>query len=65
MSDRTLDDIADDVMKNETAIKYQAAKELQEYLRNPANSLQCENLDKLIDSLAAWVNSSNFKVSSI
>ncbi|XP_071824889.1 CLIP-associating protein 1-like isoform X4 [Apostichopus japonicus] len=63
MSDRTLDDIADDVMKNETAIKYQAAKELQEYLRNPANSLQCENLDKLIDSLAAWVNSSNFKVS--
>lgn len=63
MAERTLDDIASDVMKNETATKFQAAKDLQEYLRNPANSLQCENLDKLIDGLAAWVNSSNFKVS--
>ncbi|KAJ8035590.1 CLIP-associating protein 1 [Holothuria leucospilota] len=63
MAEKTLDDIANEVLKNETATKFQAAKDLQEYLRNPANSLQCENFDKLVDGLAAWVNSSNFKVS--
>ena len=64
MAERTLDDIAVDVMKSDTVSRLNAAQELQEYLQDLANPVYCENFDRLVDALASWVNSSNFKVSS-
>ena len=62
MAERTLDDIASNVMKSDTVSRLHAAQELQEYLLDTSNSLQCDNMDRLVDALASWVNSSNFKV---
>uniref|UniRef100_A0A493T7E1 Uncharacterized protein n=1 Tax=Anas platyrhynchos platyrhynchos TaxID=8840 RepID=A0A493T7E1_ANAPP len=54
------------VQQKDVGRRLQVGQELLEYLRDPAASPDVEQdpqrLDKVIDELAAWVNSSNFKV---
>ncbi|KAM6339036.1 CLIP-associating protein 2 isoform 8-T8 [Podargus strigoides] len=54
------------VQQKDVGRRLQVGQELREYLRHPAGSPDVEQdpqrLDKVIDELTAWVNSSNFKV---
>ncbi|XP_042672912.1 CLIP-associating protein 2 isoform X6 [Centrocercus urophasianus] len=54
------------VQQKDVGRRLQVGQELLEYLSDPARSPDVEQdqqrLDKVIDELAAWVNSSNFKV---
>ncbi|XP_030829292.1 CLIP-associating protein 1-A isoform X5 [Strongylocentrotus purpuratus] len=63
MAGKTLDDIFNDVLKQDTTSKFQASEDLQNYLQDNENSMHCDNMDRLVDALAGWVNSSNFKIS--
>uniref|UniRef100_A0A8B9IND7 CLIP-associating protein 1 n=1 Tax=Anser cygnoides TaxID=8845 RepID=A0A8B9IND7_ANSCY len=53
------------VQQKDVGRRLQVGQELLEYLRDPAASPDVEQdpqrLDRVIDELAAWVNSSNFK----
>ncbi|XP_068526728.1 CLIP-associating protein 2 isoform X50 [Anas acuta] len=62
-----MDHFCQQVQQKDVGRRLQVGQELLEYLRDPAASPDVEQdpqrLDKVIDELAAWVNSSNFKVS--
>ncbi|NXC19290.1 CLAP1 protein, partial [Corythaeola cristata] len=61
-----MDYFCDQVQQKDVGRRMQVGQELLEYLRDPARSPDVEQdqqrLDKVIDELAGWVNSSNFKV---
>ena len=48
------------VNSQDTQKRLKAAEDLSTYLSDPSNRI--EFIDKLLDGLVAWVNSSNFKV---
>ncbi|NWI66093.1 CLAP1 protein, partial [Todus mexicanus] len=56
------------VQQKDVGRRMQVGQELLEYLGDPGRSPDVEQdqqrLDKVIDELTAWVNSSNFKVNS-
>ncbi|XP_035172084.1 CLIP-associating protein 2 isoform X47 [Oxyura jamaicensis] len=62
-----MDHFCQQVQQKDVGRRLQVGQELLEYVRDPAASPDVEQdpqrLDKVIDELAAWVNSSNFKVS--
>ncbi|XP_006819819.1 CLIP-associating protein 1-B-like, partial [Saccoglossus kowalevskii] len=58
-----LDEVTIVVLQQDFHKRHQIGQELLEYLQNPANSLECENVGQLIDGLAHWVSASNYKVS--
>nr|XP_047909507.1 CLIP-associating protein 2 isoform X39 [Anser cygnoides] len=62
-----MDHFCQQVQQKDVGRRLQVGQELLEYLRDPAASPDVEQdpqrLDRVIDELAAWVNSSNFKVS--
>jgi len=60
--DETLDYFLAGVLSQDTKRRLEVGDELVSYLRNKQTSLYCEEMDKLADGLANWVNSSNFKV---
>ncbi|NWR28027.1 CLAP2 protein, partial [Tachuris rubrigastra] len=61
-----MDYFCDQVQQKDVGRRMQVGQELLEYLSDPARSTDLEQdqqrLDKVIDELTAWVNSSNFKV---
>ncbi|XP_051624413.1 CLIP-associating protein 2 isoform X16 [Manacus candei] len=61
-----MDYFCDQVQQKDVGRRMQVGQELLEYLSDPARSPDLEQdqqrLDKVIDELTAWVNSSNFKV---
>ncbi|NXY91990.1 CLAP1 protein, partial [Alcedo cyanopectus] len=61
-----MDYFCDQVQQKDVGRRMQVGQELLEYLGDPGRSPDVEQdqqrLDKVIDELAAWVNSSNFKV---
>ncbi|XP_074698439.1 CLIP-associating protein 2 isoform X44 [Strix aluco] len=61
-----MDYFCDQVQQKDVGRRMQVGQELLEYLGDPARSPDVEQdqqrLDKVIDELTAWVNSSNFKV---
>ncbi|KAK3765458.1 hypothetical protein RRG08_067004 [Elysia crispata] len=59
----SLVDFMDCVTTQDTRRRIQAHSELVPFLSDPRSSLECEDyeLDSLIEGLAAWVRSSNFK----
>ncbi|XP_051467949.1 CLIP-associating protein 2 isoform X14 [Apus apus] len=61
-----MDYFCDQVQQKDVGRRMQVGQELLEYLSDPARSPDVEQdqqrLDKVIDELAGWVNSSNFKV---
>ncbi|NXY07200.1 CLAP2 protein, partial [Pteruthius melanotis] len=62
-----MDYFFEQVQQKDVGRRMQVGQELLEYLGDPARSPDLEQdqqrLDKVIDELTAWVNSSNFKVS--
>ncbi|NXE32974.1 CLAP2 protein, partial [Ptilorrhoa leucosticta] len=62
-----MDYFCEQVQQKDVGRRMQVGQELLEYLGDPARSTDLEQdqqrLDKVIDELTAWVNSSNFKVS--
>ncbi|XP_009462721.1 PREDICTED: CLIP-associating protein 2 isoform X1 [Nipponia nippon] len=61
-----MDYFCDQVQQKDVGRRMQVGQELLEYLSDPARSPDLEQdqqrLDKVIDDLTGWVNSSNFKV---
>ncbi|KAF1626700.1 CLIP-associating protein 2, partial [Eudyptes filholi] len=61
-----MDYFCDQVQQKDVGRRMQVGQELLEYLSDPAKSPDLEQdqqrLDKVIDELTGWVNSSNFKV---
>ncbi|XP_040978276.1 CLIP-associating protein 2 isoform X26 [Aquila chrysaetos chrysaetos] len=61
-----MDYFCDQVQQKDVGRRMQVGQELLEYLSDPARSPDVEQdqqrLDKVIDELTGWVNSSNFKV---
>ncbi|NWW79076.1 CLAP2 protein, partial [Climacteris rufus] len=61
-----MDYFCEQVQQKDVGRRMQVGQELLEYLSDPARSPDLEQdqqrLDKVIDELTAWVNSSNFKV---
>ncbi|XP_061852419.1 CLIP-associating protein 2 isoform X4 [Colius striatus] len=61
-----MDYFCDQVQQKDVGRRMQVGQELLEYLNDPTKSPDLEQdlqrLDKVIDELTAWVNSSNFKV---
>ncbi|KAM9575113.1 CLIP-associating protein 2 isoform 10-T10 [Guaruba guarouba] len=61
-----LEYFCEQVQQRDVARRMQVGQELLEYLSDPARCSEVEQdlqrLDKVIDELTAWVNSSNFKV---
>lgn len=54
-----------DVFEKDTSKRLQAGADLLKYLQDEANSIfDFDQLDKLVDGLTSWVNSSNPKVPS-
>ncbi|XP_068863808.1 CLIP-associating protein 2 isoform X6 [Aphelocoma coerulescens] len=62
-----MDYFCEQVQQKDVGRRMQVGQELLEYLGDPARSPDLEQdqqrLDKVIDELTSWVNSSNFKVS--
>ncbi|NXV76150.1 CLAP1 protein, partial [Atlantisia rogersi] len=61
-----MDYFCDQVQQKDVGRRMQVGQELLEYLSDPVRSSDLEQdqqrLDKVIDELTGWVNSSNFKV---
>ncbi|XP_053916005.1 CLIP-associating protein 2 isoform X27 [Cuculus canorus] len=61
-----MDYFSEQVQQKDVGRRMQVGQELLEYLSDPARSTDLEQdqqrLDKVIDELTGWVNSSNFKV---
>ncbi|XP_035416150.1 CLIP-associating protein 1-like [Cygnus atratus] len=64
-----MDHFCQQVQQKDVGRRLQVGQELLEYLSDPAASPDVEQdpqrLDRVIDELAAWVNSSNFKSESL
>ena len=50
------------VTATDTHKRLQAHQDLINFLNDPAAEIQCDDLDQIIDGLASWMNSSNYKV---
>lgn len=60
-----LDKYYDGIVTQDNRLRTTTYPQLVDFLQNPVTSCTSENIDTLIDGLAAWVNSSNFKVSFV
>ncbi|XP_074844300.1 CLIP-associating protein 2 isoform X3 [Carettochelys insculpta] len=69
MEPGNMDYFCDQVQQKDVGRRMQIGQELLEYLADPSKSTDLEQdqqrLDKVIDELTAWVNSSNFKVALV
>ncbi|NXQ34799.1 CLAP2 protein, partial [Alaudala cheleensis] len=66
MEPASMDYFCEQVQQKDVGRRMQVGQELLEYLGDPARSTDVEQdqqrLDKVIDELTTWINSSNFKV---
>ncbi|KAM7176683.1 CLIP-associating protein 2 isoform 4-T4 [Macrochelys suwanniensis] len=69
MEPGNMDYFCDQVQQKDVSRRMQIGQELLEYLADPSRSADLEQdqqrLDKVIDELIGWVNSSNFKVALV
>ncbi|XP_074801563.1 CLIP-associating protein 2 isoform X31 [Natator depressus] len=69
MESGNMDYFYDQVQQKDVSRRMQIGQELLEYLADPSKSTDLEQdqqrLDKVIDELTGWVNSSNFKVALV
>lgn len=69
MDPGTMDYFCDQVQQKDVGRRMQVGQEFLEYLNDPNASTDLEQdqqrLDKVIDEVTGWVNSSNYKVSLI
>jgi len=61
----SLDDFLPYIETSDTKKRLHIYEQLVSYLRCSYTSLECRNMDKVIDGLNAWISSSNYKVSVI
>lgn len=59
----TLDYFLANVLTQDTRRRFQIHEELLEYIQRDESSLFCEEMDKFINGLSAWISSSNYKIS--
>ena len=57
-----LDSFLPGVATQDTRKRIQVHGELVSYLRDPANSINCDEMDRFVDGLTSWISSSNYKV---
>jgi len=58
----SLDDFLPYIETSDTKKRLHTYEQLVGYLRCSYTSLECRNMEKLIDGLIAWISSSNYKV---
>lgn len=58
----TLDYFLANVLTQDTRRRLQTYEELLEYIQRDESSLFCEEMDKFVNGLSAWISSSNYKV---
>ena len=58
-----MDDFAVHLTTTDTKKKLSVGQDIIEFLSQPDNSVDCEDLGAFIDGLVPWMQSSNFKVS--
>ena len=63
MSD--FDDLIRQLATNDTKKKLTVGQKVIDYLGDPENPVECEDLAGFIDSLVPWMQSSNFKARSL
>lgn len=49
----------------DTKFRQQVGADLLEYLAEPSNNIVCQDIGQVIDGLIPWMQSSNYKVSSL
>ena len=57
-----IDKYYDGIVTQDNRLRTTTYSSLVEFLQNPTSSCKSDRTDRIIDGLAAWVNSSNFKV---
>ena len=57
-----MDDFAIQLGTTDTKKKISVGQDIIDYLGQPDNSADCEDLGAFIDALVPWMTSSNFKV---
>lgn len=57
-----LDKFYDGIVTQDNRLRTSIHSQLTDFLQNPTTSCTSDNIDRIIDGLASWVNSSNFKV---
>jgi hypothetical protein len=60
----SLDYFLPNVLSQDTKKRIETGEDLVNYLRSNGSSLRCEDIDKFVDGLTSWINSSSFKVSN-
>ena len=60
-----MDDFAVHLTTTDTKKKLSVGQEIIDYLSQPDNPVECEDLGSFVDALVPWMQSSNFKVSKI
>ena len=60
-----MDDFAVHLTTTDTKKKLSVGQDIIEFLSQPDNSVDCEDLGAFIDGLVPWMQSSNFKVSPV
>ena len=60
-----MDDFAVHLTTTDTKKKLSVGQEIIDYLSQPDNPAECEDLGSFVDALVPWMQSSNFKVSKI
>lgn len=58
----SLDDFLPYIQTSDTKKRLHTYEQLVGYLRCSYTSLECRNMEKMIDGLIAWISSSNYKV---
>ena len=59
---KIMDDFAVHLTTTDTKKKLSVGQEIIDYLGQPDNPVDCEDLGSFIDALVPWMQSSNFKV---
>ena len=57
-----MDDFASQLSTTDTKKKISVGQDIIDYLGQPENPADCEDLGSFIDALVPWMQSSNFKV---
>jgi len=58
----SLDDFLPYIQTSDTKKRMHTYEQLISYLKCEYTSLECRNMEKVIDGLIAWISSSNYKV---
>ena len=58
----TLDYFLPNILTQDTRKRLQLHEDILTYLHSPGASSSCDDMDKFIDGISAWISGSNYKV---